>query len=168
MNGDGKPDLLVTECANSSDCADSLVGVLLGNGDGTFQAAVRYSSGGFAATSAAVGDVNGVGKPDLLVANWCADVNCTNSSLGVLLGNGDGTFQATVRYNSGGFAATSAAVGDVNGDGKPDLLVANGCADANCTNSSVGGCWATATEHFRRRRAMPLEDLMPIPWRWRM
>ncbi len=45
--------------------------------------------------------------------------------MGVLLGNGDGTFQTAVTYDSGGYAANSVAVADVNGDGKPDLLVAN-------------------------------------------
>ena len=49
------------------------VGVLLGNGDGTFQTAVTYGSGGYYAYSVAVADVNGDGKPDLLVANYCAN-----------------------------------------------------------------------------------------------
>ena len=46
------------------------VGRLLGNGDGTFQTAVSYGSGG-EAMSVAIADVNGDGKPDLLVANYC-------------------------------------------------------------------------------------------------
>ncbi len=70
VNGDGKPDLVVTnECASSSNCANGTVSVLLGNGDGTFQAAVAYGSGGYEANSVAVADVNGDGKPDLLVVN---------------------------------------------------------------------------------------------------
>ncbi len=129
VNGDGKPDLLVTnQCVNSSNCAYSTVGVLLGNGDGTFQPAVAYGSGGADAPSVAVGDVNGDGKPDLLVANACAISNCTNGTVDVLLGNGDGTFQAAVTYGSGGSQASSVAMADVNHDGKPDLLVSNLCA----------------------------------------
>ncbi len=108
----------------------AMVSVLLGNGDGTFQTAVSYNSGGESATSIAVADVNGDGNPDLLVANECdSSGNCLNGGVvSVLLGNGDGTFQAAVSYNSGGYEAYSIAVADVNGDGYPDLLVANDCA----------------------------------------
>jgi uncharacterized protein (DUF2141 family) len=142
VNGDGKPDLLVTiQCSGIPCSSDSRIGVLLGNGDGTFQTAVTYGSGGYAAESVAVRDVNGDGKLDLVVANQCIGYgNCANGgSVGVLLGNGDGTFQTAVLYDSGG-TAESVAVADVNGDGKPDLVVANYCASGcpNGTNSNVG------------------------------
>jgi hypothetical protein len=140
VNGDGKPDLvLANECA-ASDCTSASVSVLLGNGDGTFQSAVNYSSGGYFATSVVVGDFNGDGKPDLLVANECAvGSNCASTgSLGVLLGNGDGTFRTAVNYGPGGQFPYSLAVGDVNGDGTPDLLVVNQCADSVCANGTLG------------------------------
>jgi FG-GAP repeat len=56
--------------------------------------AQSYPSGGANALSVAVADFNGDGKPDLAVANGC-DLCTTNSvfGVGVLLGNGDGTFQ---------------------------------------------------------------------------
>ncbi len=137
VNGDGKPDVVVAnQCANSN-CTNGSIGVLLGNGDGTFQTAVSYGSDGIYADSVAVADVNGDGKPDLLVANECTSSNCTNGSVSVLLGNGDGTFQTAVSYGSGGEYAWSVAVADVNGDGKPDLLVSNECASGNCANGSV-------------------------------
>ena len=139
VNGDGKLDLLVANaCVGVSNCANGGVGVLLGNGDGTFQAPVSYNSGGYDASSIRVADVNGDGKPDLLVANNCVDDNCASGSVGVLLGNGDGTFQAPASYTSDGVDTYSIAVGDLNGDGKPDLLVANNCADSNCANGTVG------------------------------
>jgi len=49
-----------------------------------------------------VADVNGDGKADLLVADYCSRNGCPNGEVGVLLGNDDGTFQAAVIYGSGG------------------------------------------------------------------
>src|SRR5258708_4752859 len=69
----------------------------------------------FEPVSVAVGDFNGDGKPDLAVAGGVVSV---------LLGNGDGSFQAPVNYAAGS-RPISVAVGDFNGDGKPDLAVAN-------------------------------------------
>ena len=141
VNADGKLDLLV---ANQCDiiCATngSPIAVLLGNGDGTFQAAVSYGSGGYEPSSIAVADVNGDGKPDLLVANRCGSSgSCIIGFVGVLLGNGDGTFQPAVTYSSGGSFADSIAVADVNGDGKLDLLVANNCVSScDTTGSAIG------------------------------
>lgn len=123
VNGDGKPDLLVADGCCSAGIDNGVVGVLLGNGDGTFQTVQTYYSGGYFADSIAVVDVNGDDKPDLLVANWRTDGYNLTGLVGVLLGNGDGTFQAVQSYNAGGDQATSIAVADVNGDGKPDLIV---------------------------------------------
>ena len=138
VNGDGKLDLLVANaCNNNSSCNNGSVGVLLGNGDGTYQAATAYSSAGLYADAVAVGDINGDGNPDLVFTNECNGNSCTNGTYGVLLGNGDGTFQAAVSYNSGGVTATSVALADVNGDGKLDLLLTNQCSDNNCTTGQV-------------------------------
>jgi len=135
VNGDGKPDLLVRNtCGISSTCHPGSVGVLLGNGDGTFQAAATYPSGMRQATALAVADVNGDGESDLLVG---ADSNGNN--LGALLGNGDGTFRSVVTFNSGGNTVLSIAVADVNGDRKVDLLVGNQCdTSIDCAHGSVG------------------------------
>src|ERR1700719_745146 len=87
----------------------------------SFLSAVAYDSGGQATSSVAVADVNGDGKPDLVVLSTCSLSGCSNSQpVGVLLGNGDGTFQTAVTYGSGGASLTSGsiAIADVNGDGK--------------------------------------------------
>ena len=69
----------------------------------------------------AVADLNGDGKPDLVVANG------SSNSVSVLLGNGNGTFQTQSTYRHR-LDPDSVAVADVNGDGKPDLVVANDAA----------------------------------------
>lgn len=108
----------------------------------SFLPSVTYSSGCLP-WSVVVGDVNGDGHPDLVVANWYQ--SCTGifgpGAVRVLPGNGDGTFQSPVSYGSGGFQALSVAIGDFNGDGKLDLAVANDCAGddrGNCANGGAG------------------------------
>jgi hypothetical protein len=141
LNGDGLPDLVVANwCPTSGSCpAGGEVSVMLGNGDGTFQAPAGYSSGGALAHSVAIGDLDGDGRADLVVANECQDYsNCNGGGeVSVLLGNGDGTFRGAVSYSSGGYTAVSVAIGDVNGDGHPDLVVANECCDS--TTCDKGG-----------------------------
>jgi hypothetical protein len=77
----------------------------------------------------ASGDFNGDGKPDLAVAyqgsyDSTGKICCTDGGISVLLSNGDGTFQTGVNY-AAGTSPVFVAVGDFNGDGKPDLAVAN-------------------------------------------
>ena len=116
FNGDGKLDLVVVDDCPLSGCvnASSTVSLLLGNGDGTFQPPVNLTVGSYVA----VGDFNGDGKLDLVVANY------NTGTMGVLFGNGDGTFQARVDYATGA-NPNSLAVGDFNGDGKLDIAVVN-------------------------------------------
>jgi len=126
VSGDGKPDLVIVNYCADSSCHSSSVGVLFGNGDGTFQAPQSYVLGGTGAHMAVVGDVNGDGKADLVIASQCqSQTDCSNGGVDVLLGNGDGTFQAAQSHASGDIQATSATLGDVNGDGRPDVVVAN-------------------------------------------
>ena len=114
FNGDGKPDVALV---NQAGFTGNFVQVLLGNGDGTFQNPVNYAIGAFS-SSVAVGDFNGDGKLDLVVTNSAE----SDATVGVLLGNGDGTFQNQVDYPVGTYPYI-VAVGDFNGDGKLDLAV---------------------------------------------
>lgn len=127
VNGDGKPDLVVAGMSvdQCSGPADGEASVLLGNGDGTFQAPIIYKSGGIntgarITSSVALADLNGDGHLDVVVANDASN------SVGVLLNNGDGTFQSGVTYSCGQYSASSVAITDLNGDGHPDLVVAGG------------------------------------------
>lgn len=115
-NGDGKVDLAVANSGNAVG-DDGNVSILLGNGDGTFQAANNIAAGKNP-FSIAVGDFNGDNRLDLVVAN-----NSSNT-VSVLLGNGDGTFQTHVDYATAtGTGPNSVAVGDFNGDQRLDLTV---------------------------------------------
>src|SRR5207302_5071208 len=93
------------------------VSVLLGNGNGTFQLRQSFAVG-TNPRGVALGDINGDGKLDLVVANR------SNNNVGVLLGNGNGTFAAMQTFTTGA-APYSAAVADLNGDGKLDVAAAD-------------------------------------------
>jgi hypothetical protein len=112
FNGDGNLDVV------TANTLDNTISVLMGRGDGTFQAPVNYTVGD-RPERIAVGALHGSGLPDLVVAN------AGSNSLTVLLNNGNGTFRngGMIAIDSG-FRAVVLA--DLNGDGKPDLAVACG------------------------------------------
>jgi hypothetical protein len=112
FNSRGTPDLAV---ANSTGDYS----ILLGNGDGTLSAPMT-SAYGIGPNYIAVGDLNGDGKPDLAIVNINPPAN--TNSLDILLGNGDGTFRTATTYLP--YEPLSVAIGDLNGDGIPDLAVA--------------------------------------------
>lgn len=114
FNGDGILDLATTYGLLGSS---NIVSVLLGNGDGTFQPHVDYSTGQ-GAVQLTVADVNGDGNLDLAMTDLEAN------TISILLGNGDGTFQENQDFPTGNspYGLTAA---DFNGDGRMDLAVAN-------------------------------------------
>jgi hypothetical protein len=143
INGDGKPDVIMANATDRNQVGHGIVGVLLGNGDGTLQPVVRYDSGGFGLSGAAIADLNGDGRLDVVVVNCGGPISCAPATVGVLLGNGNGTFESVKTYGTGGPGsfADPLAVVDVNNDGKLDILVGNQCPkqNGNCVGvASVG------------------------------
>jgi Bacterial Ig-like domain (group 3)/FG-GAP-like repeat len=142
LRGDSKPDLVTLTGTPTS----STVQVYLGNGDGTFQAPVSYSAGGKYPVAMLVADANNDGRPDVLVAECPpSQYECYVSRTGVfragkgeiavLLGSG-GILQKAQLYQTGGKEVVSVALGDLNNDGRPDLISGNACEKGGgCTGS---------------------------------
>jgi hypothetical protein len=140
FNGDGKADIAV---ATGNTTTDDMT-MLLGNGNGTFQAPVTtVTDTGLISTSFYPGrrssissaDVNGDGQLDLVVVNnkdfsifgkggVVIGAQPTGGTVSVLLGNGNGTFLAPKNFAAGS-SPQSVAVGDFNGDSRPDFAVGN-------------------------------------------
>jgi FG-GAP-like repeat/Abnormal spindle-like microcephaly-assoc'd, ASPM-SPD-2-Hydin len=113
FRNNGKTDLAVGEFEGRG------VAVLLGNGNGTFKEPVVYKAGTPLGVAAA--DMNGDGILDL-IAVTPGDTLMYRGFTEILLGKGDGTFQAQVSYQTGQFPE-ALAIGDFNGDHKPDITV---------------------------------------------
>jgi hypothetical protein len=137
LNGDGRTDFVSS--LNTQGSPGQGISVLLGNNSTTPASAVYYAAGG-APWSLSLGDVNGDGKTDAVVAN------SGDTTLSILLGNGDGTFMAASTVDSGSTAPATVLLRDVNGDGRLDALVGS----LNGRNRTIplllgSGCNASAS-----------------------
>lgn len=121
FDGDGRLDLVTANDEDETNrLADGSVSVFLGAKGGGFERRHDYPIGG-GADGLVVRDLNGDGRPDVVVSRGEA-----GPFVSLLLNRGDGTFTAKRDYRSASRFAEAVAVGDVDGDGRPDLLVANG------------------------------------------
>ena len=124
LRNNGILDLVLTHDDETS--ASHTISVLLGNGDGTFQAPVDYDAGPNP-RGIAIGDFTGSGIPDIVVTNvgfFFHDQFHPGTTVSVLLGNGDGTFQPPRTFDSG-ITPTAVAVGDFTGDGRLSIVTAD-------------------------------------------
>lgn len=140
LNGDGRPDIVAMDDANT-------IHVWLNNGTGGFTAGEVFGGGGVynpgppsvIDNAVALGDVNGDGKLDVVMANG------TSNSVSVFAGNGDGTFNTTTAqtYAVGG-AVYAVALGDFNKDGKLDIATTG--AQMNVLLNNGAGAFGTAQQ----------------------
>jgi hypothetical protein len=113
VNGDGHPDII------TSNRGDGTVSVLLNDGTDNFSSRIDYPVAGNPA-DIVLGNFRGDSQVDIAVTNYLV----IGGSVSVLLNNGDGTFAPAIQYATGSLAA-GVAVKDYNGDGFPDMVVAN-------------------------------------------
>lgn len=144
FNRDGHADIAFANSSGfggTTTCPNlGCVSVLLGHGDDTFTGPVNYGTDSepyFGTASLAKGDLRGNGVTDLVVATF--------SDVEILYGNGDGTFQAPVSLSGTGAFPDAVVVADFDGDGRPDIAVANaGSQDVSILLNQGGGVFAPA------------------------
>jgi hypothetical protein len=144
VNADGRPDLI------TADYLSNTVSVLLhqATNSATFSATpTAYSSGGNRPVDVATGDVNGDGRLDIVLSN-----TATNT-VGVLLNSptSPGTFLPAVTYASGDYEPRGLALGDVNGDGRLDIAVANQSGNSVCVllnSATTPGSFSAPTRYI--------------------
>jgi hypothetical protein len=137
LDGDGKPDLAV---ANSMSTTVSVLRNTATSGSittGSFAAHVDFATGS-GPFSVAIGDLDGDGKPDLAVANGYGNTVSVLRNTATFGSITSGSFASKVDFSTGGWPQF-VAIGDLDGDGKPDLAV------ANLTNNKVSVFRNTAT-----------------------
>ena len=141
LNGDGKLDFVSV----GEDLGTTYASIFLGNGDGTFNfkgELILVNVGG----NPAVGDFNRDGNLDLAIPD--TDDN-SNPKVDIFLGNGDGTFQPLVAYSAS--SGSGLAVGDVNADGKLDVITGGGgvlLGNGDGTFTNIGGIFIIDSTEF--------------------
>ncbi len=150
LNGDDKTDIVVGERGASGQ-----FDVFINAGGGVFAAPTTYTCNYYVA-DVSVGDLNGDNKPDLAIPN-------SNSlTVAIYINSGTGTFLTPVNYpiassTSSAFQASSIAIGDLNGDNKPDLAMP-------CDNSdSVAVLYNNGNGTFALPVSFNMSDTSIIP-----
>ncbi|HEY6946509.1 MAG TPA: Ig-like domain repeat protein [Candidatus Acidoferrum sp.] len=148
FNGDHVMDLAVT------NAYDNTVSILLGNGDGTFRPGTTISDPGMYPTQLVAADFNGDGNIDLAVLNVCGTgqygcyptaVPLGPANVAILLGNGDGTFNAAPTMPATGLVPAAIAAADLNQDGFIDLVVANSSNNLTLLMGNGDGTFSAAS-----------------------
>jgi len=132
INGDGKPDLVI---ADASATGNAIVLFQDPANPGQFLAPMKLPINANSAAAVAIGDLNGDGAPDIVAAT--SDANGNNGAIYIFYQNAAtrGTFLAPVTFPAGA-QPQAVRIADVNGDGLPDIVVANVGPGADGTGSA--------------------------------
>jgi hypothetical protein len=135
LNGDGSPDVVSGNCGNT-------VSVLLNRGNGALSARHDYRVHD-CPDALALADLNGDGKPDVVTGS-------DGGIVSVLLNHGDGTFAAKQDYEVGDgpiYGTSYVAVGDLNGDGRPDIAAAGSESGLSVFPNNGDGTFGARHDH---------------------
>ena len=125
FDGDGKPDIVVCNSANTA----SSISVFLNTstlGNISFANKIDYSIGS-GSWAVAVGDIDGDGKTDIVAANTNSTLNSVSVFRNISTGQGNISFASEVRITTGA-APRCVSIGDIDGDGKLDIVTGNASA----------------------------------------
>ncbi|MBL0193388.1 MAG: VCBS repeat-containing protein [Myxococcales bacterium] len=152
LDGDGDSDLAVADLGFVPEGHSAYI--TLNNGDGTYAPMVSLEVG-YGPRSIAAGDVDGDGDVDLVSVRE----EYGNSNVTILVNNGTGTFADGVDYRIDvAFVGGSIAMGDLNGDGRPDLAISVG-SGVNVLMNNGNGTFAAKVDYAAPPGTIALRDL---------
>ncbi len=138
LDGDGKPDLAISS-GNSNKI--SVLHNTSTSGSVSFAAKVDFSTGGTGSRSVAIGDIDRDGKPDLVASNFGDNTLSVLRNISVSGTIDLSSFATKVDFPTSIGSPNKVVIGDLDGDGKPDLAIGNQGANVISVlhNTSVSG-----------------------------
>lgn len=178
LNGDGSPDMIYvgSHLPGQTQWMQFYACVRINNGDGSFGPEIRYPVGNTLARSprsVTAADFDNNGRPDLVVTlggSWTESFNpIYGNEVGILRNLGNGTFSA-VSYVSVGRGPRSAAVADLNHDGKLDIATLNYAGETQAPGNETvsillgnGNCTFVSAVSYGYRAGNAVDDLAMMP-----
>ena len=124
LDGDGKPDLVVTNNGSATVSVFRNTSTPGSITTGSLTTKIDFATTGSNPYNVSIGDMDGDGKPDLVVANSTSNTVSVFKNTSVSGAITTGSFAPKVDFTTG-VQPFNVAIGDMDGDGKPDLVVAN-------------------------------------------
>ena len=151
LDGDGRPDLAVANSNSSSVSVFRNVSSVGSIGAGSFAAGQDFTTGANP-NSIAIGDLDGDGKPDLAITNYSSNTVSVFRNISVTGNLGAGSFAARQDFATGP-SPGPLVIGDLDGDGKPDLAVVNQSSDSISVLRNTSSIGTLGAGSFAARQA---------------